>query len=71
MPNKIRGAVFTRFTSISEFADAIGWSRQKASRIVNGIQRPTAEDMEAIAECLGIKDADEFMSVFFTSVSTK
>lgn len=71
MPNKIRGAVFTRFPNISAFADAIGWTRQKASRIVNGLQRPTAEDMEDMARCLNIVEADEFMAVFFPSESTK
>lgn len=65
MPNKIRGAVFSKFQSISAFADAMEWTRQKASRIVNGQQRPTAEDMEKMAKCLGIKNAKEFMSIFF------
>lgn len=71
MPNEIRGAVFRRFQSVSAFAEAIGWSRQKASRIVNGQQRPTAADMEEIAGCLGIDDAQEFWSVFFPTMSTK
>lgn len=71
MPNKIRGAVFSRFISISSFAEAIGWTRQKASRIVNGEQRPTADEMEKMARCLGINNADEFMAIFFPGESTK
>jgi len=71
MPNKLRGAIFSRFPNVSAFADAIGWNRQKASRIANGLQRPTAPEMEEIAKCLGINDPDEFMSVFFPSESTK
>lgn len=71
MPNKIRGAVFSRYESISNFAEAIGWGRQKASRIISGKQRPTAEDMEKMASCLGIKDAADFMVIFFPNESTK
>jgi transcriptional regulator with XRE-family HTH domain len=65
MRNKIRGVVFSRFPSISAFAEAIGWTRQKASKIVNGSQRPSAEDMEEMAKCLGINNAEDFMGVFF------
>ena len=71
MSNKIRGAVFTRFKTISDFADAIGWNRPKASRIVNGLQRPTASEMEEMAKCLGISDSEEFMAIFFPAESTK
>ncbi len=68
--NPIRGAVFKKFSSITEFADAIGWSRNKASRIVNGEQSPSAEDMEQMAVCLDIVSAEKFMPVFFPQLST-
>ena len=71
MPNRLRGAIFSRFSTILSFADAIGWNRQKASRIVNGLQRPTASEMEEMAKCLGIEDSDEFMKIFFPQESTK
>ena len=68
--NPIRGAVFNKFSSITEFADAIGWSRNKASRIVNGDQIPTADDIEKMAVCLDKATPDKFMSVFFPHLST-
>jgi transcriptional regulator with XRE-family HTH domain len=71
MTNEIRGAVFRRFPNISAFAEAIGWTRQKASRIVNGLQRPTAAEMEEMAPVLGIDNAEGFMAVFFPAESTK
>ena len=71
MENQIRGAVFSKFPSIISFAEAIGWKRNKASRIVNGIQKPNAEEIEQIASCLEISDADVFLSVFFPGVFTK
>jgi transcriptional regulator with XRE-family HTH domain len=69
--NTIRGAVFSVYHSISEFAKAIGWSQNKSSRIINGTQRPSASDMERMYVCLKITDADRFVSIFFPSLSTK
>ena len=68
--NPIRGAVFNKFSSITEFADAIGWSRNKASRIVNGDQIPTAEEIEKMALCLDKTSPEKFMPVFFPQLST-
>ena len=70
MENQIRGAVFSKFSSISAFADTIGWKRNKASRIVNGTQKPSAEDMERMALCLNITDANDFISIFFPALFT-
>ena len=71
MENGIRGAVFSVFKDITSFAKGIGWSRNKASRILNGKQMPSMEDAEKIAECVGITDASTFVSVFFPRMSTK
>ena len=71
MENPIRGAVFSKFPSIVAFAEAIGWKRNKASRIINGTQMPTVEDVEKIASCLGISNHDAFMSIFFPGLFTK
>ena len=68
--NPIRGAVFNKYSSITEFADAIGWSRNKASRIVNLDQTPTADDIEKMAVCLDKTSPDKFMPVFFPHLST-
>ena len=70
MENTIRGAVFSKFSSISAFAKAMGWKRNKASRIINLVQRPSAEDMEQMAVVLGISDADMFVHIFFPGQST-
>lgn len=71
MENQIRGAVFSKFSSIASFARAIGWKQNKSSRIINGIQRPSGDDMEQMANCLGIKDASTFVSIFFPGMTTK
>ena len=40
----LRGRVITVFGSIGKFASTIGWSRRKASYIINGQQEATAKD---------------------------
>lgn len=69
--NRIRGAVFSKFPSIESFAKAIGWKRNKASRIVNGIQRPSVCDVEEMALTLDIVNAENFIHIFFPTLSTK
>ena len=71
MENSLRGAVLSRFPSISSFANALGWDRKKASRIVNRQQLPSAKDMEEMADHLGIRDCDSFVHIFLPSVPTK
>lgn len=66
-----RGLVYSNFRTVSDFATAIGWSRNKASRIVNGIQEPDAEDMVRMAELFGICTPEKFMEIFFAPLSTK
>lgn len=66
----LRGAVMSKFKTIGEFADAIGWSRNKASRILNGIQDPDVEDIQNITRVIGIESKDVFLNIFFNPLST-
>lgn len=70
MENNLRGAVLARFQNITCFAKELNWDRKKASRIVNRIQKPSADDMEQMARCLNVQDADSFVSLFLPSVPT-
>ena len=60
----IRGLVFSKFSSISEFANAIGWQRNKAARIINKKQEPSKKDMEDMITVLEIPEAS-VAPVFF------
>lgn len=71
MENTLRGAVLTKFSSITAFADAMNWDRKKASRVVNRVQKPSADDMEKIADVIGIHEHKQFIDVFFPHLSTK
>ena len=63
----LRGLVFDRFHTVSEFASAIGWDRNKAARIVNGKQEPSKKDMETLISFFGIQ-SEHLASIFFGSV---
>ncbi|MFT9057086.1 MAG: helix-turn-helix transcriptional regulator [Ethanoligenens sp.] len=67
----IRGLVLSKYHSISEFAKAIGWSRNKASRILNGVTALSADDMAKISALLGIETPERFVHYFFARLSTK
>jgi plasmid maintenance system antidote protein VapI len=66
----LRGAVMSKYKTIGEFANEIGWNRNKASRIVNGVQDPDIEDIQKITKVLGIESKDVFLNIFFSSLST-
>ena len=50
----IRAVVYDKFKSIAALADAIGWTRQKATNIINGNQEPSLDDTNKLAKALGI-----------------
>ena len=68
--NKIRGFVLGCYPSITAFAKAVNWSRQKASSIICGKQEPSLDDIYAISEAIG-KDAGEIASIFLQQKSQK
>lgn len=61
--NKIRGIVLGHYTSITAFAKEVGWTRQKASSIINGRQVPSLDDIYTIAKAVH-EDAGQIASIF-------
>lgn len=49
-----RGLVYSRFKTIAEFAQVIGWTRQKATNIINGAQEPSLDDVDKMAKAMGM-----------------
>ncbi|MBR4193805.1 MAG: hypothetical protein IKQ54_05700 [Oscillospiraceae bacterium] len=66
----LRGLIFTKYRSISEFATAANWKRNKASRIANGTQQPSKADMETLISVLDIQEK-QVAPVFFGSMFTE
>lgn len=67
----IRGMVLSKYKTIGAFADRIGWSKNKASRIINQKQEPDILEMKQLADCLDIHTPEDFMGTFFGDMSTK
>ena len=63
-----RGLVYSRYKTIAEFAQAIGWTRQKATNIVNGLQEPSLDDTDKMAKALNLS-LDETAKFFLPKKS--
>ena len=51
---RLRGIVYSRFKSIADFANCIGWTRQKGTNIVNGITEPSLDDVDKMSKALNM-----------------
>lgn len=49
-----RGVVYSKYKTIAGFANTIGWTRQKATNIVNGVQEPSLDDVDKMAKALNM-----------------
>lgn len=49
-----RGVVYSKFKSIADFSNCIGWTRQKGTNIVNGVTEPSLDDVDKMSKALGI-----------------
>lgn len=67
----LRGAVASKYKSISNFARAIGWTRNKASRIINNEQDITLSEIIEVTNALEIDSQEVFLDIFFAPLSTK
>ena len=64
----IRGAVLNRFKSYTEFAEVLGWPKQRLSKIITGKKIPNVNEIAEMADGLDmtINGVAEF---FLTSKS--
>lgn len=68
--NKIRGLVLGKYSSITAFAKAVNWTRQKASSIIGGKQEPSLDDIYAMSKAICV-EADELASIFLLRKTQK
>lgn len=62
----LRGAIYERFDSETEFAQKLGWPKQKLNRITTGQREPTISEVNELATALGLpvsKIAEFFLLV--------
>ncbi len=60
----LKGAIISKFGSVSNFAKALGWSYSRARRIVCGKQEPGVSEIRLIVSALGISDPSMVMCLF-------
>ena len=63
MANTIRGLVYDKYSSIREFAKAIGWDPTKTCNIINGKREPRLSDLNDMAYALD-KSVEELAHLF-------
>ena len=61
--NNVKGAVYARYKDIADLANALGWSRQKLSPIVNGKKEPSLSDVQEMAKAMEM-DVTQLTSFF-------
>lgn len=65
----LRGLALSKYKNISAFAEAIGWQRNKASRILNALQEPNPKEIAELVKVLDINSQKMFFDIFFASLS--
>lgn len=61
--NKLRGEIVASFKTQYAFADAIGWHRNKVSRMLCGKYKPDTDEVASIARILGL-DEQKYCAIF-------
>ena len=66
-----RGRIVEKFGTVQKFAEAMHWSGRKASYVSTGRQILTIAEAEKCAEVLDITNEQDFLRVFFPTLSIK
>ena len=61
--SELRGIIYSKYDSESQFAKELGWNRQRLNKITNGIKEPDLEEVAAIANKLD-RTTDEIFHIF-------
>ena len=54
----LKGRIHSKYNSEAEFAKAIGWTRQRLSKITNGHKVPSLYDVDLLATAFGCSFMD-------------
>ncbi len=65
--NEIRGAVMAKYRTVADFAEAVGWGKGKAYRVICGSQNPDNVDIRRMCEALGISEPADIVRIFSLS----
>lgn len=65
---RLRGEIVAEYRTQSAFADAIGWHKNKVTKMLTGKYKPDTDEVARIADLLHL-DAPMFCDIFFTENS--
>lgn len=63
-----RGLIYSTFDSETEFARALGWTRQAVNKLSNGNKQPNLSEIDAMAKVLNVSEL-ELMHIFLANSS--
>lgn len=66
--NRLRGEIVAKFRTQHAFADAIGWHKNKVSKLVLGLYKPDTDEVAEIAQVLKL-DVPGFCAIFLPNSS--
>ena len=49
---ELRGLIYSQYDSEAQFAETIGWPRQRVSKITSGIKEPNIDELDVMARAL-------------------
>lgn len=67
--NELRGLIYTKYSSLSDCARALGWPRQRLDRITNGYHIPNLVETAMLARVLD-SSVNTIAEFFLTCRST-
>ena len=65
---RLRGEIVTEFRTQSAFADAIGWHKNKVTKMLTGKYKPDTDEVAKIAFLLHL-DESKFCDIFLNKKS--
>lgn len=65
---RLRGEIVAEYRTQSAFADAIGWHKNKVTKMLTGRYKPDTDEVAKIADLLHL-DAPKFCDIFLPNNS--
>lgn len=67
----LRMGILSKHKNFSECARSMGWKPSKLNRIMRAEQELSETDINQLAKNLDIQTCEEFVNIFFPTMSTK
>lgn len=62
----LRGRIVSKYNSVKNFSQVMGWSTRKTYDIVNGKQDPTGKEIDAMCGALDVQIPEDLRALFFS-----